>query len=51
MTAPDNTVVKKQKRDVRWCGDLRTVLERGPFDPEPGTEPTLIPTTPEKNAA
>lgn len=30
---------KRSKREVRWCGDLRTVLDRGPFEPAPEAGP------------
>jgi hypothetical protein len=31
--------IKRKPNDIRWCGDLRTVLDRGPFDPQPETSP------------
>jgi hypothetical protein len=42
---------KRKPAQIRWCGDLRTVLDRGPFDaPEDATDggaqpPTERPTT------
>jgi len=30
MTPPESP--KKARPEIRWCGDLRTVLDEGPFD-------------------
>jgi len=38
----DQFPTKKAKADIRWCGDLRTVLDEAPFDQ---------PSAPEKGAA
>jgi hypothetical protein len=52
-TEAPRPIKKRKAADVRWCGDVRTVLE-SPFDAEPDAETSDAPGSgpaPTKSAA